>query len=136
MGYRDFRDESGTDWRAWDVMPQLFERRVASRRTPTAPYASQLRSPAGDGEAMPPAERRGADRRITASSRPSLRDGMSRGWLCFESAAGKRRLTPIPQDWLDCAVPQLLDYCSQAQPVLETGPRPRMARPVKGDIAG
>lgn len=39
------------------------------------------------------------------------------GWLCFESAAAKRRLIPIPQDWRDADDPALLRMLGQAQTV-------------------
>ena len=37
MGYRTFRDSKGTEWQAWDVVPQLTERREIERRVRMAP---------------------------------------------------------------------------------------------------
>ena len=97
MGYRDFRDTNGTAWMAWDVVPHMVERRQGPRRH-TPPGAS---SPAG-------ADRRiGIDRRMVRSTRARLGDGMDGGWLCFESGDQKRRLAPIPPDWLRCGDTQL-----------------------------
>jgi len=37
---------------------------------------------------------------VGASGRPSyLPDGLSHGWLCFESELGKRRLARFPSNW-------------------------------------
>ena len=44
MGYRVFRDSQGTEWQAWDVVPQLTERREIERRMRAAPVEH------GDGE--------------------------------------------------------------------------------------
>ena len=51
-----------------------------------------------------------------------LRDG----WLTFESAGQRRRLTPVPDSWAD-APPERLDLmCRAAEPV------GRRSRPVDG----
>lgn len=53
---------------------------------------------------------------VDALSRMSLGGTpFANGWLCFESAAQKRRLAPIPEGWefLDAAT--LQDLCSRAQ---------------------
>ena len=39
------------------------------------------------------------------------------GWLCFESAQSKRRLTPIPQRWREYHDDQLERMLRAAQPV-------------------
>jgi len=39
------------------------------------------------------------------------------GWLCFESAASKRRLTPIPPDWHEADDAELVRMLGQAQTV-------------------
>jgi hypothetical protein len=59
--------------------------------------------------------RRDHDRRIQAGRRPLLSAGLDGGWLCFEAPVEKRRLTPIPADWLrdeEC----LERYCREAKP--------------------
>lgn len=100
MGYRTFRDSKGADWHAWDVVPRLEERRVNDRRTrPAAP---------------PHSDRRATDRRVLSGPRGVLSSGYRQGWLCFETDAEKRRLTPIPPDWSRCAVERLEQYCAHA----------------------
>ncbi|HEX8696903.1 MAG TPA: hypothetical protein VF746_31075 [Longimicrobium sp.] len=47
----------------------------------------------------------------------TLPEGMSGGWLCFESQAGKRRLYPIPSDWEELPADRLELLCRTAVPV-------------------
>lgn len=110
MGYRVFTDSQGREWQAWDVVPQLTERRELERRVRLVPVAHADR-------------RRDPDRRIISGRRPMLSAGLDGGWLCFESGAEKRRLTPIPSDWQRCSAQQLerlLDAAKRA-------PRPSTA---------
>jgi hypothetical protein len=102
MPYRSFRDSSGVDWAAWDVVPQSTERRRAQRRQ----RSMSVNFP----------ERRRTERRTTAMRRPTLSHGFAGGWLCFEGRAERRRLTPIPPDWDRCGERQLEEYCRQARP--------------------
>jgi hypothetical protein len=104
MGYRVFKDVNGTEWQTWDVVPQLSERRVSDRR--------RMRMP------PPNVERRSVDRRVTSGRRPVLSAGLDGGWLCFEASVEKRRLTPIPADWLRCGDERLEEYLHQAKPAL------------------
>jgi hypothetical protein len=110
MGYRVFTDSQGTEWQAWDVVPQLTERRAEDRRTraQTVPHADRRRSP---------------DRRIIKGRRPVLTAGLDTGWLCFENDVEKRRLAPIPGDWMRCPREQLERYCAAAK----RAPRPSTA---------
>jgi hypothetical protein len=104
MGYRIFRDSHGIEWQTWDVVPQLAERRASERRRPAAVNAVSA------------VERRANDRRVLAGRRPVLSAGLDEGWLCFEAATEKRRLTPIPRDWLRCDDACLERYCREARP--------------------
>jgi hypothetical protein len=101
MGYRIFKDSRGTEWQTWDVVPRLGERRVSDRRSVAA---------------QPPhSDRRSRnDRRILTGHRSVLK-GLDGGWLCFEAPTEKRRLTPIPSDWLHCGVDCLERYCASAK---------------------
>ena len=102
MGYRVFKDSEGTEWQTWDVVPHLAERRVHDRRAePTVHTTERRRQP---------------DRRVVVGRRPVLSKGLDGGWLCFEAAVQKRRLTPIPRDWLVCGEEQLERYCRAAKP--------------------
>ena len=103
MGYRVFRDSTGVEWQTWDVIPHLAERRAADRRRAAA-------------AALEVQRRRSNDRRTVTGERPQLSIGMDGGWLCFEAQVEKRRLTPIPDDWLRCDEACLERYCRQAKP--------------------
>ena len=106
MGYRVFRDSQGVEWQTWDVVPQLAERRAAERR------AARAAMP----ESVAAERRRVQERRVTSGRRPLLSAGLDGGWLCFEAPIEKRRLTPIPADWLRCDDACLERYCRQAKP--------------------
>lgn len=125
MGLRNFRDGSGDEWRAWDVMPKLVERRVGPRRQP-AGITSVAHARGAD-------RRIGIDRRMVASPRVFLGDGLASGWLAFESAREKRRLTPIPGDWLHCASSRLAEYCAQATQVRDSRGDARLGRAFAGE---
>lgn len=104
MGYRIFTDSQGVEWQAWDIIPQLAERRARQRRL---------------ARARVEADRRVTDeRRKTSGERAVLSHGLQKGWLCFETAREKRRLAPIPADWLRCAVARLEDYLRAAVPAV------------------
>ena len=75
MALREFTDDSGRQWTAWDVYPRLVERRHRNAGPPP-----------GAGE-----------RRQFDDHRPRIKPSMSGGWLTFESSDGeRRRLAPIP----------------------------------------
>jgi hypothetical protein len=61
--------------------------------------------------------RRRPERRVNEGRRPVLSAGMDGGWLCFEATAEKRRLAPIPGDWLRCDDDCLERYLGDARPV-------------------
>ena len=107
MGYRVFTDSRGREWQAWDVVPQLTERRELGRRIRMVPVQHADR-------------RRDPDRRIISGRRPMLTRGLDGGWLCFEAGAEKRRLSPIPTDWQRCPIAQIERYLDQAK----RAPRP------------
>ena len=103
MGYRSFKDSAGVEWEAWDVIPQLAERRVDDRRQARQPIRFR--------------DRRALERRVISSRRAVMAPGLIDGWLCFEGPTEKRRLSPIPADWTRCADEELEAYCLQARPV-------------------
>lgn len=82
MAKRQFTTEDGIVWVVWDVHPEDLARVAYDRRTSM---------PSADGS--PPAER------MSKRSERSVHPELQRGWLCFQSATEKRRLTPIPTDW-------------------------------------
>lgn len=107
MGYRVFRDSQGIEWQTWDVVPHLAERRASERRRAEAVAAI-----------VAVERRRADDRRVVAGRRPILSAGLDEGWLCFDATAGRRRLTPIPRDWLRCDDARLERYCRAARPAV------------------
>ena len=106
MPIREFTDEQGTAWTAWNVPPPRVydpprsgsERRVRA----TTGYAPERRS--------------GQDRR-----RRVVPPTLLHGWICFESAQEKRRLIPPPDGWETSADADLAALCLEAAPT----PRPR-----------
>lgn len=109
MGYRNFTDSEGHEWQAWDVIPQLAERRKTERRVSRAPAVTIER-------------RHETERRLLAGKRPVLLQGLNSGWLCFEAPHEKRRLAPVPADWMRCAIAQLEKYCRMATPAHRVSP--------------
>ena len=108
MGYRTFKDSRGIEWQAWDVVPQLGDRRAGDRRS-------------GSSAAITVSDDRRTvkrDRRVVEGRRPVLSAGLGSGWLGFEAQVEKRRLAPIPSDWLRCDEACLERYCGQAKPAL------------------
>lgn len=103
MAYRTFIDSSGLEWQSWDVLPKGCERRLTERRVAR--------------ERLSFADRRHGDRRRVQGRWTPLTSGLRDGWLCFESAEGRRRLTPIPAGWEVCADRELEAYCRSANPV-------------------
>jgi hypothetical protein len=112
MAYRSFRDASGREWEAWDVIPRLAERRVEQRRQDETPAAD-----APQMETSEEAERRVRNERRQVGQRRVMLGGLERGWLCFEHATEKRRLAPIPPDWPRCDDERLDRYCQAAKPI-------------------
>ncbi len=110
MGHRTYTDTSGVVWNVWDVTPQWTERRSGGDR----------RRADSKADANPPLieRRRQVDRRAEAepSSRIRIAEGLSRGWLAFESANDRRRLVPIPPGWESLSDAELEALCARASP--------------------
>jgi hypothetical protein len=108
MPYRTFEDSTGMDWQVWDIVPRHSERRIVNaldRRIEIKPISF--------------ADRRKEQRRVPQAqiARARLRGTYAQGWLCFESDAEKRRLSPIPEDWTTCGDDRLEEYGKQAERV-------------------
>lgn len=89
MAYREFTDTHGVVWQAWEVIPSSAERRSSGERR----FGARDR----------------VDRRVRQEqTRVKLDHGMAHGWLVFESAAEKRRVHPIPDDWSSRSDEQLV----------------------------
>ena len=113
MAYRTFTDSDGVEWQAWDVLPKAVERRFANRRV--------------HHEVQSFPERRHDERRKVNGRWTPLTSGLRDGWLCFDAAGIRRRLTPIPADWEDCPRKALERYCRLATPVRVSSPSARGA---------
>lgn len=112
MAHRTFTDRHGVQWTVWAVVPQWADRRTGRvRRSPTS----------DDDNLDPPAieQRRGPDRRRGLPDqfpRVRLRGGLDGGWLAFESARERKRLSPIPAKWEDAPDSELARMCQAAAP--------------------
>lgn len=106
MSLRTFTDSSGQQWEAYDVVPRTEERRRYDRRS-------------GETKIDPADERRDTDRRVTVGRSEHIT--AKAGWLCFESADERRRLTPIPADWTRCDDAKMQTYLREAKPARATG---------------
>ena len=106
MSNRRIHDERGTIWDIWDVLP---------------------------GDVLAGSyDRRSNDRlrERTPESTPTVQPELENGWLCFQSAGERRRLTPIPADWFDftdAGLRTLLDTATPVIPIKETRPKPLAA---------
>lgn len=102
MGYRRFEDEQGRSWEVWEVHPAVVERRLnADRRT---------------------APRQTADRRQTGEIRFPIPRELEGGWLTFQCDTEKRRLSPIPAQWLALSDEELIILGRSAKPYRNTPP--------------
>jgi hypothetical protein len=103
MGHRTFVDRDGVTWQVWDVYPQLAERRHGPRRANPSALGVDRR----DQRAL-------ADRRRRHEVRVPVRAGYEHGWLAFDSAAGSRRLAPIPPNWDALPDDTLIALCGRS----------------------
>jgi hypothetical protein len=113
---RAFVDETGTEWRIWEVRPEQVlradhtgipneHRDGGERRTVTAPE--------------PIVERRQHDeaRRVQAARLTHLvAPEFVRGWLTFESDTARRRLAPVPPGWAQLSDTELAALWRHAAP--------------------
>ncbi len=109
-GYRIFLDPRGRTWEVWMVHPSSIERRKMERRTPVenAVYLIEQRVL--------------GDRRAVTRSRGAVATEFSTGWLCFASDGEKRRLAPVPVNWMSANESQVAEWCRIAKRVLKCGP--------------
>jgi len=92
------------------VHPSSIERRKMERRTPVenAVYLIEQRVL--------------GDRRSVTRSRGAVATEFSAGWLCFTSEGEKRRLAPVPVNWMSANDSQVAEWCRIAKRVLKCGP--------------
>jgi len=107
MGLRTFIAPDGAEWRVWNVVPSLAlneESREWERR-------------GQDVFAYDGPERREQEDEGRRHTLPFVSPQLSSGWLCFESAASKRRLAPTPADWEEVPDAELVSFWETAEPV-------------------
>ena len=113
MAHRTLIDEAGVRWEVWDVRPHWTNRRSEQERRQRT---------IDDPDVDPPVleERHGVDRRHVERKvvpRLTMPEGLSQGWLTFESAAERRRLSPIPSGWDTASTSELAAFCARASMV-------------------
>jgi hypothetical protein len=109
-GYRTFLDARGKVWEVWMVHPSSIERRKMERRSPIENAVHLIE------------QRVLGDRRSNASTRGEVASEYSSGWLCFASQGEKRRLAPVPVNWVSANDSQVAEWCRVAKRVLKCGP--------------
>jgi hypothetical protein len=96
MAHREFFDDIGRRWDVWEVYPTVIERRIS-----------------GQYPATPPADI--AERRRLGDVRLLVSEELQQGWLAFETDGEKRRLAPVPPDWLNRSDAELLRLLASAK---------------------
>jgi hypothetical protein len=109
-GYRTFLDARGKVWEVWMVHPSSIERRKMERRSPVENAVHLIE------------ERVLGDRRANAGPRGSVSTEFSSGWLCFAGNGEKRRLAPVPVNWMSANDSQVAEWCRIAKRVVRCGP--------------
>jgi hypothetical protein len=109
-GYRSFLDARGKVWEVWMVHPSSIERRKMERRSPIENAVHLIE------------ERVLGDRRANNGVRGAVATEFSTGWLCFTSDGEKRRLAPVPVNWVSANDSQVAEWCRIAKRVLKCGP--------------
>ena len=109
-GYRSFLDARGRPWEVWMVHPSSIERRKMERRTPVENAIFLIE------------QRVLGDRRSHSRGRTAVASEYSSGWLCFASNGEKRRLAPVPVNWMSANDSQVAEWCRIATRVVKCGP--------------
>jgi len=109
-GYRTFEDARGKKWEVWMVHPSAIERRRMERRSPVENAVFLIE------------QRVLGDRRETRGARSAVASEYSSGWLCFSSDGEKRRLAPVPVNWMSANDTQVTEWLRVAKRVVRCGP--------------
>jgi hypothetical protein len=109
-GYRKYVDSWGRTWEVWMVHPSAIERRGIERRSKVenAVYLIEQRIL--------------GERRKVVGSRVAVASEYSNGWLCFTRDGERRRLAPVPTNWMNANETQLAEWCRVAKRVVRCGP--------------
>jgi hypothetical protein len=122
-GYRTFLDPRGRMWEVWMVHPSSIERRKMERRSPVENAVFLIE------------QRVMGDRRAQAGTRGHVATEFSSGWLCFASNGEKRRLAPVPVNWMSANDGQVAEWCRIARRVVKCGPEWDPADEINPDTA-
>lgn len=109
-GYRTFLDPRGRLWDVWMVHPSSIERRKMERRSPVENAVFLIE------------QRVMGDRRAMPGTRGAVASEFISGWLCFASNGEKRRLAPVPVNWMTANDGQVAEWCRIAKRVIKCGP--------------
>lgn len=109
-GYRTFLDPRGRVWEVWMVHPSSIERRKMERRSRVENAVALIEL------------RVVGDRRAYSGTRGPVSAEFSSGWLCFSSHEEKRRLAPVPVNWMSANDGQVAEWCRIAKRVVRCGP--------------
>ena len=92
------------------VHPSSIERRRMERRSPVENAVFLIE------------QRVMGDRRASPGRRGAVATEYSSGWLCFASNGEKRRLAPVPVNWMSANDSQVAEWCRIATRVVKCGP--------------
>ena len=92
------------------VHPSSIERRRMERRSPVENAVFLIE------------QRVLGDRRAHLGTRGAVASEYSSGWLCFASNGEKRRLAPVPVNWMSANDSQVAEWCRSAKRVVKCGP--------------
>ena len=92
------------------VHPSSIERRRMERRSPVENAVFLIE------------QRVLGDRRANTGIRAEVATEFSSGWLCFASNGEKRRLVPVPLNWMSANDGQVAEWCRIAKRVMKCGP--------------
>ena len=109
-GFRKYSDSWGRTWEVWMVHPSSIERRELERRSRVENAAYLME------------QRHSGERRKTPGARVAIASEYSNGWLCFTRDGERRRLAPVPANWLTAGDSQLAEWCRAAKRVVRCGP--------------
>ena len=101
MGLRTFVAPDGDEWRVWKVIP-----------TRTLEDVREWERRGQDVLAYDGPDRRSG---VPRPAIPFVNPALAKGWLCFESGAGKRRLAPPPAAWEDLPDTEITALWEQAE---------------------
>ena len=92
------------------VHPSSIERRKMERRSPVENAVHLIE------------QRVLGDRRSSRGTRGEVASEYRTGWLCFASEGEKRRLVPVPVNWMSSNDAQVAEWCRIAKRVVKCGP--------------